>query len=445
MARRRRRVSWPSTCAPTRPGGPRCTRPARSTRTPGPTSWRRAPPKSTGSRCTAMSRPTGACPTSTASTGSSAWRPAWRTLEQGRRWVDYNGPVSPQLVDAVVAPRTPTSSPSIRTCTTRPWRTIGKVQVPAVLHPAAHDEPALYLPVFRGTFGDADAFCFHTASERDLVERMYPVAERPQIVLGLGVGESEGPAGPGATCLGLGDRPYVVSVGRVDEHKGSKMLASYFATYKERHPGPLALVLVGPVSLRAGAAPRHRGDRRGRASPTSGTSCATRWWRSRRRPSSRSRWWSSKPGWTGSRSSSTGPAGRPGSTPSAPGAGCGSRPTPNSRRCSDRLVSDAAAARHARRAWARLRRPAFPVAGADRALRRVPHDRGGAGQGHAGPVLTRTRPAAHQKTGRPTTVYIGWSMALLPMSWARWWRCECRVVSVCPKPSRSSMETTAPG
>ena len=173
--------------------------------------------------------------------------PRLGTLEQGRRWVDYNGPVSPQLVDAVVASDADVVAfyPYLYHPTVG---TIGKVKVPAVLHPAAHDEPALYLPVFRGTFGDADAFCFHTASERDLVERMYPVAERPQIVLGLGVGESAGTGRPGGELLGLGDRPYVVSVGRVDEHKGSKMLASYFATYKERHPGPLALALVGPVS-----------------------------------------------------------------------------------------------------------------------------------------------------------------------------------------------------
>ena len=78
---------------------------------------------------------------------------------------------------------------------------------------------------------------------------MYPVAERPQIVLGLGVGDSEGAGRPGREVLGLGERPYIVSVGRVDEHKGSKMLASYFATYKDRHPGPLALALVGPVSV----------------------------------------------------------------------------------------------------------------------------------------------------------------------------------------------------
>ena len=258
--------------------------------------------------------------------------PRLGTLEQGRRWVDYNGPVSPQLVDAVVASDADVVAfyPYLYHPTVG---TIGKVKVPAVLHPAAHDEPALYLPVFRGTFGDADAFCFHTASERDLVERMYPVAERPQIVLGLGVGESEGTGRPGGELLGLGDRPYVVSVGRVDEHKGSKMLASYFATYKERHPGPLALALVGPVSYEL---PPHPDivvtgavdepdkwdivrDALVAVSPSALESFSlvvVEAWVDR------------------CRSWSTVPAGRPGSTPSAPAAACGSRPTPSSKRCS---------------------------------------------------------------------------------------------------------------
>ena len=173
--------------------------------------------------------------------------PRLATRQQGTSWVDYNGPVSPQLVDAV-------SRSGADVVAFYPYMyhptvaAIGRVAAPAVLHPAAHDEPALYLSVFRGTFGDADAFCFHTAAERKLVERMYPIAEKPQIVLGLGVGESEGLGRPGAEVAGLGERPYIVSVGRVDEHKGSKMLATYFATYKERHPGPLALALVGPVA-----------------------------------------------------------------------------------------------------------------------------------------------------------------------------------------------------
>ncbi len=174
--------------------------------------------------------------------------PQRATRAEGRRWVDYNGPVSSDLIEAVCAADGDVVAfyPYLYHPTVA---AIGRVRVPAVLHPAAHDEPCLYLPVFRGTFGDADAFCFHTVAERSLVERTYPVAEKPQIVLGLGVGESAGAGRPGGAVLGLGDRPYVVSVGRVDEHKGSKMLASYFSTYKERHPGPLALALVGPVSV----------------------------------------------------------------------------------------------------------------------------------------------------------------------------------------------------
>ena len=33
----------------------------------------------------------------------------------------------------------------------------------------------------------------------------------------------------------------------MDGHKGTTLLAEYFARYKERHPGPLRLVLAGPV------------------------------------------------------------------------------------------------------------------------------------------------------------------------------------------------------
>ena len=144
---------------------------------------------------------------STGSTDVLRLAPQLATRDEGRRWVDYNGPVSPDLIDAVARPM-PTSSPSIPYLYHPTVAAIGQVPVPAVLHPAAHDEPALYLPVFRGTFGDADAFCFHTAAERLLVERTYPVAEKPQIVLGLGVGESAGAGRPGGGDPGPG-RPAV--------------------------------------------------------------------------------------------------------------------------------------------------------------------------------------------------------------------------------------------
>jgi glycosyltransferase involved in cell wall biosynthesis len=45
----------------------------------------------------------------------------------------------------------------------------------------------------------------------------------------------------------VGGRPYLLCLGRVDEGKGTEVLARFFAAYKRRRPGPLALVFAGPV------------------------------------------------------------------------------------------------------------------------------------------------------------------------------------------------------
>ncbi len=175
--------------------------------------------------------------------------PSHATREEAERWVDLNGPVTPRLVDALCRSDADVAVfyPYLYYPTVR---AIGRVPMPAVLHPAAHDEPALYLPVFADVFASADALVFQTMAERQLVQRHYPVASQPQILLGLGTEPPSARRRAGGEVLGLGDRPYVVSVGRVDEHKGSKMLAAYFAEYKARRPGPLALALVGPVAFR---------------------------------------------------------------------------------------------------------------------------------------------------------------------------------------------------
>jgi glycosyltransferase involved in cell wall biosynthesis len=174
--------------------------------------------------------------------------PSRASRQESRRWVLLNGPVVPSLVEAL-------GDADCDVAVFYPYlhypvvEGIGRVSMPAVLHPAAHDEPALYLPVFRSTYASADAICYHTVAERRLVQRVHRTGARPQTVLGLGVDAPAEGGRPGAEILGLGDRPYVVSVGRVDEHKGSAMLAAFFLEYKRRHPGPLALALVGPVSV----------------------------------------------------------------------------------------------------------------------------------------------------------------------------------------------------
>ena len=176
--------------------------------------------------------------------------PAAAPLSTAQRWVSLNGPTCPGLVDAVAV-----TDADVIACYPYLFATtvdaIAVSTVPTVLHPAAHDEPALYLRAFRQSFRDIDGLVYHTMAERRLMEDVFGTGAAPQIVLGLGVNEPAGAGRPGGTVLGLGERPYLCYLGRVDEHKGCTMLAEYFAQYKERHPSDLALALVGPVSVEA--------------------------------------------------------------------------------------------------------------------------------------------------------------------------------------------------
>jgi glycosyltransferase involved in cell wall biosynthesis len=183
--------------------------------------------------------------------------PARATLEESERWVELQGPRCPELVEALAASDADvvSFSPYLYYPTVRGIEVVSRR---AVLHPAAHDEPAVYLPSFRDTFLAAAGFVFNAGWERSFVQRLFGVASTPQLTLGLGVDDPVTPVVPmgsdGADPFGIRGRPYVCCVGRVDEGKGTPALVEMFVQYKSRHPGPLALVLVGPVIV---APPAH--------------------------------------------------------------------------------------------------------------------------------------------------------------------------------------------
>ena len=123
---------------------------------------------------------------------------------------------------------------------------VASALAPTVLHPTVHDEPALYLNLFHTLFRHPAAFACYTEEEVRLLTRRFRVRQ-PAAVIGVGV-ELGQPGDGGAAfraAYGLGDRPYLVFLGRVDPAKGSEELVRFFAAYKERTPGPLALAVVG--------------------------------------------------------------------------------------------------------------------------------------------------------------------------------------------------------
>lgn len=174
--------------------------------------------------------------------------PRGRGATGDRRWIDLQGPVMPAALDAAAR----SDAEAVVLYPYLYWPAVaGLERLPerAVFHPAAHDEPPLHLPVFQALFRRPRALVFQTEAERTLVRRLFDVEHVPHLLLGLGVEAPPSAPEPlrGRRAIGLGERPYLLCVGRVDDGKGAEMLAAAFARYKERHPGPLALVFAGPV------------------------------------------------------------------------------------------------------------------------------------------------------------------------------------------------------
>jgi len=172
------------------------------------------------------------------------------TRAEQLEWVDWQGPFCPAVVDAAAASEADLVAfyPYLFYPTVAGVPRLG---ARAVLHPAAHDELPIRLPIFREVFEGSRGIWFQTEGERRLVERLFPpTVTSHQTVLGLGVETGAGEASAARAAVGgaLADgRPYLLCLGRVDRGKGSDVLARYFAVYKERRPGQLALVFAGPV------------------------------------------------------------------------------------------------------------------------------------------------------------------------------------------------------
>lgn len=114
----------------------------------------------------------------------------------------------------------------------------------AVLVPLAHDEPMLRFTLTRGLAAMARAFAFLTPEERDLVDDVLGVGDRPSAIVGAGLHPSApGDAARARAAFGLPPR-FALYLGRVDGAKGVDALVRAHASYRAGG-GDLGLVLAG--------------------------------------------------------------------------------------------------------------------------------------------------------------------------------------------------------
>lgn len=119
----------------------------------------------------------------------------------------------------------------------------------AVLIPCLHDEPQASYSIYRRMFRQARACLFNSPPEMDLALRLYALDPARVRVVGEGVTiPPPGDAQRFRARFGL-TGPFVFYVGRRDPGKRADMLIQYFCAYKERHPGPLRLVMAGKYPI----------------------------------------------------------------------------------------------------------------------------------------------------------------------------------------------------
>lgn len=178
------------------------------------------------------------------------WAPRPIALHLQRVWMEAQGPFVPALVPWLSERAGAGTHDAVIFFTYLYWTTWAGLPaaagiVPTVLHPTAHDEPSLSLSLFDATFRLPDALAFSTEEEATLVRRRFRV-DPPSAVLGIGFDlDVTGDADAFRRAYSLGDAPYAVVVGRVDEAKGAEELLEFFSAYKRRHTDALKLVVVG--------------------------------------------------------------------------------------------------------------------------------------------------------------------------------------------------------
>jgi glycosyltransferase involved in cell wall biosynthesis len=119
----------------------------------------------------------------------------------------------------------------------------------ALLVPTAHDESPIYLNIYQALFHSPRAVLYNSFEEKQFLEDLFGIEYIPGEVVGVGV-DVPRRIEPGVFRQRYDVRaPYLVYVGRVSHSKNCAELLDYFVRYKDAHPEPLVLVLVGRVEI----------------------------------------------------------------------------------------------------------------------------------------------------------------------------------------------------
>jgi glycosyltransferase involved in cell wall biosynthesis len=170
------------------------------------------------------------------------------------RWLEMQGPIVPELVNALRKDRD--RFDLIVFFTYLYYPTYFGLQVApekSTLVPTAHDEPPLKLEIFKEVFARPSSFLFNTEAEELLVlDRFHGVYKKMRETIGIGMELLDLPDAAAFRRRNKLPGRFLLYAGRIDEGKGCGELMRFFRFYKDEVPeaGNLHLVFIGQLSMK---------------------------------------------------------------------------------------------------------------------------------------------------------------------------------------------------
>jgi glycosyltransferase involved in cell wall biosynthesis len=118
------------------------------------------------------------------------------------------------------------------------------VEEKSILVPTAHDEPPIYLEIFKDLFRKPKGFVFNTPEEKTFLINRFNIDCSLSDIIGVGI-QSEEIIDASSVSHPIIPGRYVIYVGRIDPSKGCGELFLFWDRYKKRYPQDLTLVLTG--------------------------------------------------------------------------------------------------------------------------------------------------------------------------------------------------------
>ena len=168
------------------------------------------------------------------------------TIQEELEWMKKQGPYSSDLFKFLATNREGYDIFlffSYLYCTT--FFGMKEVSHKSVLIPLAHDEPPIYLAIFKEVFNSPKGIIYMTPEEKRLVNKIFHNDRIPSVIAGFGIEEPiDANEIRFRRKLNLWE-PYILYLGRIDESKGCRELIENFLRYKRDSDSKIKLVLLG--------------------------------------------------------------------------------------------------------------------------------------------------------------------------------------------------------